>query len=77
MGQWKSKPTPHAHDLLKPRKLEQESALPGWVWTCACNFDFELVSYQTGATASATWKDVAAQKIFTINYKDDAVPSKT
>ncbi len=75
MGQWKSKPVPHSHDMPKPRKMESDGALPGWVWTCGCFLDFELVSYQTGANATATWKDSLGAP-FTIRYKDDAAPSK-
>ncbi len=77
MGQWKSKPTPHSHDMLKPKKLEADGALPGWVWTCSCSLDFELASYRTGADAQATWLELPSRRPFTVKYKDDAAPSKT
>lgn len=68
MGQWKSQPTPHSHDMPGPRKLQNQGALPGWVWTCACAEDFELVEYRQQSTGNPTgppvpgygkWKDQA------------------
>lgn len=65
---WKSRPTPHEHDLPGPRRLGNDGALKGWVWTCGGPdaLDFELVEYRRGDNAFATWKDVANGQTFTL-----------
>jgi len=63
MGQWKSKPVPHEHDMPRPRALGQEGALKGWIWTCVDGLDFELIEYQTGTDAYSRWKDLANGQI--------------
>jgi hypothetical protein len=69
MGQWKSKPAPHEHDMPGPKKLGAQGALPGWVWTCSDGLDFELVEYRSAGpidNAYAKWKDLANGQVFEV-----------
>ncbi len=62
MGQWKSKPVPHEHDMPGPDGLALEGALKGWVWACSCAVEFELCEYRLKTDTLppySKWKNVS------------------
>lgn len=65
---WKIKPIPHEHDMPGPKKLGNQGALKGWVWTCACG-DYELIAYRQAngsGPGSADWRDVLSGQAITL-----------